>query len=193
MVVIAGVGIGVGSKIVLVPIIRASSPKDTALSDTVIWEAPGVMVVLAMERPFGRTLTSMPPMFAIGGAVIWEGRGTVLAPITRASSPRDTAFPDTVTCKAPGVMVVPAMERPFGRSLTSMPSMVAIRGPVICEGREIVLVPTTRTGSPTEIGVPEIVIAGAPGMMVVPAMEIPSESSRILLPSRMVMEGAPVT
>lgn len=114
--------------------------------------------------------------------------GIVAVPTTRADDSRDMDMPDTVIAAAPGVMMVPAIERPFRIGCIARPAMVATDGAEVAIGIGIVFSPTTKA-DPTNIGVPEIMIGGSPGAMIVPAIEIPLETCLISLPSNVVTDG----
>ena len=111
-----------------------------------------------------------------------EARATVEVPIMRFEEAMETGVPDIVIAGAPGVRVVPAMEIPFGRGTAVSPFIIVgwydgVVAGVICAGnadaRGMELPPMIRLEGPIEIGVPEIVTGGAPGVRVVPAMETP--------------------
>ena len=93
-------------------------------------------------------------------------------PTTRALLARDMGVPAMVMAGAPGVRVVPATATPEGRMVASWPAAVMTWGEAE-EGKFIVEVPATRPLEPREMGVPAMVMAGALGVSVVPAMATP--------------------
>ncbi len=99
-----------------------------------------------------------------------EDKGTVEVPITRPLVPKDTRVPAIVMSGVFGVRVVPAIRTlPSGRTVTGWPAAAMIDDAAE-EGTGIVEVPTTRALIARDIGVPAIVMAGAFGVRVVPAI-----------------------
>lgn len=93
-----------------------------------------------------------------------DAKLTVLPPITRPpEDPRDTLVPDMVTGGPPGTIEVSAKTKPAGLAVNVWPPTVKIDD----GGRAMMLLPTTRPADPSEIGVPDMVIGGAPGIRVV--------------------------
>jgi len=146
-------------------------PSDRTVPAIVIGGAFGVRVVPAIFTPFDRTVTDWPAAVMTGTGVR-PGRGTVDVPTTRPLFPREIGVPEIVMGGALGVKVVPAIATPFGRTVAGCPAAV-MTGAGVSVGRGTVDVPTTRPLFPREIEVPEIVIAGAFGVKVVPAIATP--------------------
>jgi len=71
---------------------------------------------------------------------------------------------------------VPAMTMPFERIVAGCPAAVII-GAGVRGGRGTVDVPTIKSLFPREMGVPEIVMAGAFGLKVVLAITTPFETT----------------
>lgn len=141
--------------------------------------APGVNAVPAISTAVGaavrawlaRVVINWPVIVVIGAA---EGRGIVADPMMRAEEPREIGMLEIVRAGAPGVRVVPAISTALGRMVMAWLARVVI----ICEGNAFVRgigvpVPITRPDEPMDIGVPEMVMAGAPGVRVEPAIETP--------------------
>ena len=102
----------------LVPITRLDAFSDIGVPDTVIDSVPGVMMVLLIATPFGRTVTGFPP--AVTGAEIegggrrswiveepsisppFESRATGVLEISIRSLPRVTGSPSTKTTPGEG-------------------------------------------------------------------------------------------
>lgn len=95
----------------------------------------------------------------------------------RADEAKCIWVPETMIGGAPGVKVVPAITRAVGVAVMTWPAIVAVRRSGLgfsgTRGTVDVLVPTMGADGPKCIGVPDTVIGGAPGVSVVPAMEMP--------------------
>ncbi len=91
--------------------------------------------------------------------------------------PRDATergMPEMVRGGDPGVRVTPAISAAVGRRVMAWFARVVTRIFGNAFGRGIGdSVPRARPDGLMEIGVPEMVMAGAPGVRVVPAMETP--------------------
>ena len=82
-----------------------------------------------------------------------------------------------ITPEAPEDSLEFATSRPFGAAVMALSAIVVMSGAGILTGSEIVLLPTTRAEEPSDMRVPDTVIGGAPGVRVVPATDMPLESS----------------
>ena len=137
--------------------------------------APGARVVPAIVTILGAAVIAWPPIVV----VIWgrgsRASGTVDVPTTRAEGPKYIGVPDTVMGGDPLVKVVPATMIASDEASMTWPAMVVVIGPVFLE-KGTVDVPITRADEPRCIEVPDTVMGGAPGVSVVPAIEIPWES-----------------
>lgn len=102
-----------------------------------------------------------PPMLVVAS-------GIVLVPMNKSDAPSDTRVPAIVTAGPPGTIVIPATTKPVGFAVNVWPSIV--KTALVEEGRAIVRVPMTRPEAPNEITVPEMVTAGRPGKIDVPAI-----------------------
>ena len=93
--------------------------------------------------------------------------------------------PDTVTTAPAAVRVLSAMMRPLLLLVKVYPpiSKVLGVGEEACVGSGMVEVPITMLEPAREIGVPEIVIAGAPGVRVWPDMTMPDGTGVIICPA----------
>lgn len=101
----------------------------------------------------------------------------VFEPTTNSpAGSRDTGIPPKVTPGAPEDRVEPATSTPFGAAVTASPATVVMDGVVSSAGSETVLLPAMRAMKPSDMGVPDTVIGGVPGVRVVPATEMPLES-----------------
>ena len=78
-----------------------------------------------------------------------------------------------------GVRVVPAIVIPLELAVMMWPAMVVVVGMGVLWVRGIVLMPMTRADGSRCTGMPDMVIGGAPGVKVVPAMDMPCESGWI--------------
>jgi len=132
---------------------------------------------------FASAVTTWPAMVAIKGAAVGVGvaNEAELVPMTRTDEPSDIGVLDTVIGEAPGVRVVPAIEIPSVSGTTGWPSITVDfsatgefkRLGAACGPNAMELAPIFRVEDPNETGVFETVIGGAPGVSVVPAMDIP--------------------
>jgi len=169
--VMTGTGVRPGRGTVDVPTTRPLFPREIEVPEIVIAGAFGVRVIPAIATPFGRMVAGCPAA-VITGAVVGAGRGIVDVPTTRPLFPREIGVPEIVMAGAFGVRVVPAIATPFGRIVAGCPAAV-MTGAGVRAGRGTIDVPTTRPLFPREIGVSEIVMAGAFGVRVVPAIATP--------------------
>ena len=123
----------------------------------------GTDVIVGMNELMSDTTVGSTPG-------LLQDKGIVLVPITSAVFPRDIGVPETIIPAPPGETDLPSIARPFWVAVKTSPSTVKTEA---FGSRDIVVVPITRTEGPSETGVPEMVIPCPPGVMVVPAMEMP--------------------
>jgi len=118
-----------------------------------------------------------------------EGMGMLIVPTIRTEAPKDTGVPAIVVPGPPGVRVMPPIATPpDGSVVIFWPAIVARTGAV--EGAilmGIVLLPTTSPDGPSETGVPNIVIAEAPGAKGVPSTSMPDDPAVTLSPPTTTM------
>lgn len=84
---------------------------------------------------------------------------------------KDSSVPSSVVPGAPGFRVVPATAIPFGAAVMAWPAteVVIVSGTV--DARDIVLEPTTNCPAVlSDSTVPSIVVPGAPGLKILPAI-----------------------
>lgn len=94
-------------------------------------------------------------------------------------------LPDTVIASRAAVRVVSAMTRPLLLLVKMNPPTMKVLGGVgeeACVGSGMVEVPTTMLEPARDIGVPEIVTAGAPGVRVWPDTTMPDGTGIIVCP-----------
>lgn len=97
-------------------------------------------------------------------------KAKVLVPMTRPEGPSEIVVPEMVMAAPFAERVVPAMEKAVELAVNVVPATLKIDWKDgAARGR--VLLPIIRAEGPSETGVPEIVTAGPPWEMVVPAME----------------------
>lgn len=126
----------------------------------------------ARVNPVGLAVMGWDPIVtttAAGETGVEGGRGIVWVPMSTFEVPREMRVPDTVTIP-PGVRVVPATTYPPAPAVYA-PAVRAAFLSVGEAGRSRVLVPTMSCDCAREILVPEIVTAGPPSEIVVPAIE----------------------
>ena len=180
IVVVIGFGDAFSRAMVLEPMIRwLEASNDSIVPFSVVSAAPGVKVVPARAMILGPAVMAWPAMVVISWFV--DGsltRGIVLLPMTRAGEQKCIGVPDMVMGGAPLVRVEPAIAMPFEAAVKTWPAILAVNGAGTLGARSTVEVPTTRADESKRIGVPETVRGGAPGIKVVPAMEMPCETGR---------------
>ena len=122
----------------------------------------------------------LPVMVVIPCLEISVSSGSESVPIKRADAPSDIAVSDMVKGGEPGNSIVPAIEMPFESGRILWPFRVFICPGLhgCCPGRVmgIEFVPIIKFNGPSDIEVPCIVSEDAPGVKVVPAIEIAFES-----------------
>lgn len=155
----------VASGMVLVPTTRSDGLNETGVPEMVMPGPPGTRVVPAMAKPVGLAVNVWPASVKTALVGI-DRRGIVLVPMTRPDEPREMGVPEIVTAGCPGRMEVPAMLKPVGFAVKVWPPIVNTA--LLGDGREMVLVPTTRPDAPNDIGVPDMVTAGCPGNTEIP-------------------------
>lgn len=152
--------------------------RDMNVPEMVIPAAPGVRVILPIVRPVGAAvMVSLPIVIVRAGGVeagvrgmVWELRMSWLAVL------RDSKVPSTVTSGAPAVSVDPPISTFVGFAVMVWLPIAVTNFLPAGFGSGMVLNPTTIAEDTRDIGVPDIVIAGTPGVSVVPAMETPFAS-----------------
>lgn len=147
--------------------------RERVVPEMVVAGAPGLRVCPAIAMAFGAAVMAWPAMVVVMGCGAGFARGSVLVPTMRAEDASWIGVPDTVIGGAPLVRVVPATAIAFGAAVMTWPAIVVVMELGPAEGRGMVDAPIMRADGPSCIGVPETVIGGAPGVKVVPAMEMP--------------------
>ena len=147
--------------------------RDRVVPSMVVAGAPRLRVLAAIATAFGAAVMAWPAMVVVMGTGAGVARGSVLVPTMRAEDASCIGVPDTVIGGAPLVRVVPATAIAFGAAVMTWPAIVVVMELGPAEGRGTVDAPIMRADGPSCIGVPETVIGGAPGVKVVPAMEMP--------------------
>ena len=171
-----GFAVAVGDKEKVVPPIttlEAPGARLMGVPETVMTE-PGESVCPAMTSwVLEFAVMVEPPKVMEGRGVVAGARAIVLPPTTTEApfEATDTTVPEIVAGAPPEVRVITPgiMTAPFGPLWSCCPPTVG-KGEAAPTGRGIVLVPKT-TPAPlgnTDTGVPDIVIAEPPALMVVP-------------------------
>jgi len=107
--------------------------------------------------------------------------------------PTETLVPEMVAAGPPAKRVLPAMTTPPGTAAKVWPATVKAEALGVGVGSAIVDVPTTRPELPNTTGVPDIVIAGAPGKSVLPEMTTPLGTAVKVCPATVRAEGLPAS
>ena len=195
MVITAGAGVGL--RIIVEPpitMLDASGARDIGVPEIVTAEAPGNIVCVPItnsDRAFAVTVDP-PNVMTAGTGVGAAPRTIVEVPMTmfEAYGAKEMGVPEIVIAEAPGTTVcVPmtALDCPF--------RVIIDPTKVVNAGAELIFIvelPTTRfaTDGPRDIGVPDMVIAGPPGISVcVPMMKLDCELAVMLDPSKLMTLG----
>jgi len=159
-----------------VPITSPNVPRETGVPAMVTAGWPNWRVVPATTTSLvSRDMNNscLPMVMDCMACVV--GKAMVEVPTISPLVPREIGVPDIVTTAAFGANVVPAITMlPFARAVTAWPAAV-MRVPGAGVGTGIIDVPITKPSVPKEIGVPDMDIAGALGVKVVPAIAMPFE------------------
>ena len=164
-----------GRAIVFEPTINCPAVlREINVPPTITPEAPGVKVVPPMAILLGAAVMTSPPIVVtieFGGA---DSRGTVFEPtINSLAVFKDSNVLSSVIPGAPGIRVVPKTIIAFGAAVMTWPAMLVVNVSRTFDPKGIVLEPITN--SPAELRdniVPSIVVPGAPGFKVLPAIAI---------------------
>lgn len=165
-------GVGFGRGMVLLPMMRPEEPKLMAVPEIVMGGPPAWRVVPAMATPVGLAVKVWPlRVKVVEGPNV--GSGTVELPTTSPAEPRLIPVPEMVIRAPPACKIVPATATPVGLAVKVWPPTTKVAEGAFALGIVAVELPTMMFEGPTEIIVPEIVIAGPPTGTVLPDMITP--------------------
>ena len=168
----------------LLPTTISEESRDSRVPSTVKGGAPGVRVEPATTTLLGPMVSFWPPMVIMLGVWIGVGRAWVEVPITSPEGPSEMGVPDMVIAGPFAVRILSSIMRPLLLLVKVSPLIMRVLGvgEETCVGSGMVEVPITMLEPAREIGVPETVIPGAPGIRVWPDTTTPDGIGVIVCP-----------